>query len=93
VPIRSLLSNRCWTVLFPPDKTAVVPGPNPDNPYPLNVFKPEVPVSARVSGRCNAVNLNWNAISADSVVVVSASEYNANSQKLPDGSHQRLVPA
>src|SRR3954454_9773458 len=82
---------------FPPDRTAVVLGPNPDNPYPLNVFKPEVPVSARVfwqmnPGR-NAVNLNWNAISADSVVMVSASEYNANSQKLPDGSHQRFVGA
>jgi hypothetical protein len=82
---------------FPPDRTAVVPGPNPDNPYPLNVFKPEVPVSARVfwqmnPGR-NAVNLNWDAISADSVVMVSASEYAANSQKLPDGSHQRFVGA
>jgi hypothetical protein len=82
---------------FPPGKTAVVPGPNPDNPYPLNVLKPEVPVSARVFWRMNpgrnAVNLNWNAISADSVVMISASEYNANSQKLPDGSHQRFVGA
>jgi hypothetical protein len=82
---------------FPPGETAVVPGPNPDNPYPLNVFKPEVPVSARVfwqmnPGR-NVVNLNWDAISADSVVIVSASEYAASSQKLPDGSHQRFIGA
>jgi hypothetical protein len=80
---------------FPPGTTAVVPGPNPDNPYPLNIVKPEVPVSARVfwqmnPGR-NVVNLNWDAINADSVVMVSASEYTANSQKLPDGSHQRFV--
>jgi hypothetical protein len=76
---------------------SVVPGPNPDNPYPLNVYKPEVPVSARVfwqmnPGR-NVVNLNWGAINADSVVMVSASEYTAHSQVLPDGSHQRFVGA
>lgn len=76
---------------------SVVPGPNPDNPYPLNVFVPEVPVTARVfwqmnPGR-NVVNLNWGALSADSVVMISASEYTVNSQKLPDGSHQRFVGA
>jgi hypothetical protein len=75
--------------------TSAVPGPNPDNPYPLNQYQPEVPVSARVfwqmnPGR-NVVNLNWDAISADSVVMVSASEYNSNSQMLPDGSDQRFV--
>lgn len=81
-----------------PDGTpaySAIPGPNPDNPYPLNVYLPEVPVSARVfwqmnPGR-NVVNLNWDAISADSVVMVSASEYTANSQQLPDGSDQRFV--
>lgn len=83
-----------------PDGTprhSAVPGPNPDNPYPLDVYQPEVPVSARVfwqmnPGR-NVVNLNWDAISADSVVMVSASEYTANSQQLPDGSDQRFVGA
>jgi hypothetical protein len=83
-----------------PDGTpirSVVPGPNPDNPYPLNQYEPEVPVAARVfwqmnPGR-NVVNLNWNAISADSVVMVSASEYNPNSQQLPDRSDQRFVGA
>jgi hypothetical protein len=83
-----------------PDGTpinTVIPGPNPDNPYPLNIYKPEVPVSARVfwqmnPGR-NVVNLNWDAISADSVVAVSASEYNANSQMLPDSSDQRFIGA
>jgi hypothetical protein len=78
-------------------KYSVIPGPNPDNPYPLNAYLPEVPVSARVfwqmnPGR-NVVNLNWDAISADSVVMVSASEYTANSQQLPDGSDQRFVGA
>jgi hypothetical protein len=83
-----------------PDGTptnSVIPGPNPDNPYPLNAYLPEVPVSARVfwqmnPGR-NVVNLNWDAISADSVVMVSASEYTANSQQLPDGSDQRFIGA
>ena len=83
-----------------PDGTprySAIPGPNPDNPYPLNVYLPEVPVSARVfwqmnPGR-NVVNLNWDAISADSVVMVSASEYTANSQQLPDGSDQRFIGA
>ena len=41
----------------------------------------------------NSVNLNWDAISADSVVMVSASEYNSNSQMLPDSSDQRFVGA
>ncbi len=77
--------------------TSVVPGPNPDNPYPLQPYTAEVPMSARVfwqmnPGR-NVVNLNWDAISADSVVMVSASEYNPNSQQLPDGSDQRFVGA
>ena len=88
---------------FPPTnpdgspRQSAVPGPNPDNPYPLNQYQPEVPVSARVfwqmnPGR-NVVNLNWDAVSADSVVMVSASEYNANSQQLPDGTDQRFVGA
>jgi hypothetical protein len=88
---------------FPPTnpdgspRYSVIPGPNPDNPYPLNAYLPEVPVSARVfwqmnPGR-NVVNLNWDAISADSVVMVSASEYTANSQQLPDGSDQRFIGA
>jgi hypothetical protein len=77
--------------------TSVVPGTNPDNPYPLNQYVAEVPVSARIfwqmnPGR-NVVNVNWDAISADSVVVVSASEYTANSQQLTDGSDQRFVGA
>jgi hypothetical protein len=78
-------------------RNSVIPGTNPDNPYPLNAYLPEVPVSARVfwqmnPGR-NVVNLNWDAISADSVVMVSASEYTANSQQLPDGSDQRFIGA
>jgi hypothetical protein len=83
-----------------PDGTprhTAIPGPNPDNPYPLNEYKPEVTMSARVfwqmnPGR-NVVNLNWDAINADSVVMISASEYNVNSQMLPDGSDQRFVGA
>jgi hypothetical protein len=76
---------------------SVIPGPNPDNPYPLNQHILEVPMSARIfwqmnPGR-NVVNVNWDAISADSVVMVSASEYNSNSQMLPDGSDQRFVGA
>lgn len=75
--------------------TSSIPGPNPDNPFPLNHHLQEVPMSARVfwqmnPGR-NVVNLNWDAISADSVVVVSASEYTPDSQQLPDGSDQRFV--
>ena len=76
---------------------SVIPGPNPDNPYPAQPYEPEVPVVARVfwqmnPGR-NVVNVNWDAISADSAVMVSASEYNSNSQQLPDGSDQRFVGA
>ena len=41
----------------------------------------------------NVVNLNWDAISADSVIVVSASEYTSNSQELPNGTDQRFVGA
>ncbi len=78
-------------------KVTVIPGPNPDNPYPLDTLVPELPMSARVfwqmnPGR-NVVNLNWDAIGADSVVVVSASEYTADSQVLPSGSDQRFVGA
>lgn len=74
----------------------VVPGPNPDNPYPLDRSFPEVlPVAIRIFWRMNpgrnVVNLNWPALSADSVVAVTASEYNTASQELPDGSDQRFV--
>jgi hypothetical protein len=75
---------------------ASIPGPNPDNPYPLDRNYPqELPVAIRIywtmnPGR-NVVNLNWPAVSADSVVVVSASEYNAGSQELSDGSDQRFI--
>ena len=46
--------------------TSVIPGPNPDNPYPLNQYEPEVPVVARVfwqmnPGR-NVVNVNWDGV-------------------------------
>jgi hypothetical protein len=76
----------------------VVPGPDPDNPYPLDRRFPEVlPVAIRIFWRMNpgrnVVNLNWPAVSADSVVAVTASEYNAASQELPDGSDQRFVGA
>ena len=68
----------------------------PDNPYPLDrAYPQELPVAIRIYWRMNpgrnVVNLNWPAVSADSVVVVSASEYNAGSQELPDGSDQRFV--
>lgn len=76
---------------------SVVPGPNPDNPYPLNEYQAEVPVAVRIFWRMNpgrnVVNLNWPALSADSVVVVSASEYNPTSQELPNNSDQRFVGA
>ena len=76
---------------------SVVPGPNPDNPFPLNAPNLEVPMSVRVYWRMNpgrnVVNLNWYALSADSVVMVSASEYNPDSQMLPDSSDQRFVGA
>jgi hypothetical protein len=85
---------------YAPDGTpinSVIPGQNPDNPYPLNQFIPEVPMSARIfwqmnPGR-NVVNLNWGAINADSVVMISASEYNSNSQQLPNMTDQRFVGA
>lgn len=72
-----------------------LPSPNPDNPYPLDITPSEVPMAIRVfwtmnPGR-NVVNLNWPALSADSVVLVSASEYNVNSQQLPNGTDQRFV--
>jgi hypothetical protein len=77
--------------------TVVVPGPNPDNPYPLEQLLPEVPVAIRIFWRMNpgrnVVNLNWPALSADSVVAVTASEYNPGTQELPDGSDQRFVGA
>jgi hypothetical protein len=77
--------------------TWTIPGPNPDNPYPLGVGVPAVPQSVRVFWRMNpgrnVVNLNWDAVSADSTVIVSASEYNSGSQQLPDGSDQRFVGA
>jgi hypothetical protein len=41
----------------------------------------------------NAVNLNWGAISADSIVMVSASEYTPDSQQLQDLSDQRFIGA
>jgi hypothetical protein len=39
----------------------------------------------------NVVNLNWPALSADSVVSVQASEYAAGSQQLPDSTEQRFI--
>jgi hypothetical protein len=78
--------------------TVGIPGLNPDNPYPLDrTYPQELPMAIRIYWRMNpgrnVVNLNWPAVSADSVVVVSASEYNAGSQELPDGSDQRFVGA
>lgn len=76
---------------------SVVPGPNPDNPYPLDWTAQETPVSIRIFWRMNpgrnVVNLNWPALSADSIVSVQASEYAAGSQKLPDGTEQRFIGA
>ena len=74
---------------------STVPGPNPDNPYPLD-WNPEVPpVAIRIFWRMNpgrnVVNLNWPALSADSVVSVQASEYAAGSQQLPDSTEQRFI--
>jgi hypothetical protein len=75
--------------------TSVVPGSNPDNPYPLDWTPQETPVSIRIFWRMNpgrnVVNLNWPALSADSVVSVQASEYAAGTQKLPDGTEQRFI--
>jgi hypothetical protein len=74
---------------------SVVPGPNPDNPYPLDWTPQEAPVSIRIFWRMNpgrnVVNLNWPALSADSVVAVQASEYVAGSQQLPDSTEQRFI--
>lgn len=74
---------------------SAIPGPNPDNPYPLNQVNLEVPVTARVFWKMNpghnVVNLNWDAISADSIVMVSASEYDSNSQQLPDRTDKRFI--
>ena len=41
----------------------------------------------------NVVNLNWPALSADSVVSVQASEYAAGTQQLPDSTEQRFIGA
>jgi hypothetical protein len=77
--------------------TSVVPGPNPDNPYPLDWTPEEPPVAIRIFWRMNpgrnVVNLNWTALSADSVVSVQASEYVAGSQQLPDSTEQRFIGA
>jgi hypothetical protein len=39
----------------------------------------------------NVKNFNWNAIDADSIVHISASEYTPNSQQLPDRTDQRFI--
>jgi hypothetical protein len=75
---------------------SVVPGPNPDNPYPLDWIPEETTVSAvrifwRMNPGRNVVNLNWPALSADSVVSVQASEYAAGTQQLPDTTEQRFI--
>jgi len=76
---------------------SVVPGPNPDNPYPLDWIAQEPPMTIRIFWRMNpgrnVVNLNWPALSADSVVSVQASEYAAGTQQLADGTEQRFVGA
>jgi hypothetical protein len=41
----------------------------------------------------NVVNLNWPALSADSVASVQASEYAAGTQQLPDSTEQRFIGA
>lgn len=74
----------------------MIPGPNPDNPYPLDWTPEETTVSAvrifwRMNPGRNVVNLNWPALSADSVVSVQASEYAAGSQQLPDTTEQRFI--
>lgn len=77
--------------------TSTVPGPNPDNPYPLDWNAEVPPMTIRIFWRMNpgrnVVNLNWPALSADSVVSVQASEYAAGTQQLPDGTEQRFVGA
>ncbi len=74
-----------------------LPGPNADNPFPLDFYEGAVPMSIRVYWRMNpgrnTVNLNWGALSADSVVAVSASEYVTGGQKLGDNSAQRFIGA
>jgi hypothetical protein len=74
---------------------SVVPGPNPDNPYPLDWIPQEPVVTIRIFWRMNpgrnVVNLNWPALSADSVVSVQASEYAAGTQQLPDTTEQRFI--
>jgi hypothetical protein len=76
---------------------SVVPGANPDNPYPLDWISQEPPMTIRIFWRMNpgrnVVNLNWPALSADSVVAVQASEYATGTQALPDGTEQRFVGA
>jgi len=77
--------------------TSTIPGPNPDNPYPLNVLTEEPFMTIRIFWRMNpgrnVVNLNWAALSADSAVSVQASEYAAGTQQLPDGTEQRFIGA
>jgi hypothetical protein len=77
--------------------TSTIPGPNPDNPYPLDWIAEEPPMTIRIFWRMNpgrnVVNLNWPALSADSVVSVQASEYAAGTQQLPDSTEQRFVGA
>jgi hypothetical protein len=76
---------------------SVVPGPNPDNPYPLDWTPEEPTVAIRIFWKMNpgrnVVNLNWPALSADSVVSVQASEYAAGTQQLPDSTEQRFIGA
>jgi hypothetical protein len=77
--------------------TSTVPGSNPDNPYPLEWNAEVPPMTIRIFWRMNpgrnVVNLNWPALSSDSVVSVQASEYAAGTQQLPDGTEQRFVGA
>jgi hypothetical protein len=39
----------------------------------------------------NVKNFNWDAIDADSVVHISASQYTPDSEQLPDRTDQRFV--
>ena len=77
--------------------TTTIPGPNPDNPYPLDWIAEEPFMTIRIFYRMNpgrnVVNLNWPALSADSVVSVQASEYAVGTQQLPDSTEQRFVGA
>ncbi|WP_020601833.1 hypothetical protein [Spirosoma spitsbergense] len=76
---------------------STIPGPNPDNPYPLNLLTENPFMTIRIFWRMNpgrnVVNLNWAALSADSAVAIQASEYVAGSQQLPDGTEQRFIGA